>query len=373
MSSDTDRGITTLLAIGMAEEKNDQERTEEPSQRKLDKAREEGNVSISREISSVMLMLCSLVVFLAAGGYMYNKMRSLFTTFFYNAGMELADQDHAMEFLRMAMVFGIDMLMPIMIFLFVTALLVNLAQTGGAFSTQALEPKPDRLNPISGFKRIFSAKGLVELTKGFMKLFIVGLVVYFTIRSEIDRFVSFVVMPMENALAETGRYVLLVVSRILGALFLLSIADAVWQRYQHHKELRMTKQEVKDEHKQMEGDPHVKAQRRKFGLTLVRRKRLDHAIMESDVVVTNPIHYAIALKYDPGVQEAPVVMAKGQRLKALKIREIAEQYGIPIVENRPVAQALFATAEEDEPIPVDLYRAVAEILAYIYKLKNKQK
>jgi len=357
----------------MAEQKTDQEKTEEPSQRKLEKAKEEGNVSLSKEVSSVMLMLCSLVVFMASGGYMYSKMESLFTTFFYSAGMALEDQDHAIEYLEMAMILGFEMMMPILVFLTVTALLVNLVQTGGTFSTKAIEPKASKINPVNGIKRIFSMKGIAELVKGFLKLFIVSLVAYYTVRNDIDHFISFVVRPMESSLVESGRYILMFVSRILAALFLLSIADAAWQRFQHRKELRMTKQEVKDEHKQMEGDPHVKAQRKKFGLTMRHRKRLDHAVLKSDVVVTNPIHYAVALQYDPKEQEAPIVMAKGQRLKAQRIKELAREYEIPIVENRPVAQALFASAEEDEQIPADLYKAVAEILAYVYKLKNKHK
>ena len=357
----------------MAEQKTDQEKTEEPSQRKLEKAKEEGNVSLSKEVSSVMLMLCSLVVFMASGGYMYSKMESLFTTFFYSAGMALEDQDHAIEYLEMAMILGFEMMMPILVFLTVTALLVNLVQTGGTFSTKAIEPKASKINPVNGIKRIFSMKGIAELVKGFLKLFIVSLVAYYTVRNDIDHFISFVVRPMESSLVESGRYILMFVSRILAALFLLSIADAAWQRFQHRKELRMTKQEVKDEHKQMEGDPHIKAQRKKFGLTMRHRKRLDHAVLKSDVVVTNPIHYAVALQYDPKEQEAPIVMAKGQRLKAQRIKELAREYEIPIVENRPVAQALFASAEEDEQIPADLYKAVAEILAYVYKLKNKHK
>lgn len=180
-------------------------------------------------------------------------------------------------------------------------------------------------------------------------------------------------MPLDYSMSEGGAYILMFVTKILAALFILSIADAAYQRFQHRKELRMTKQEVKDEFKQMEGDPQMKSQRKKFGMSLRQRKRLDHAVLSSDVVVTNPTHYAVALMYDPEHNEAPLVMAKGQRLKALRIKELARQYGIPIVENKPVARALFATAEEDEYIPADLYRAVAEILAYVYKLNNKNK
>jgi flagellar biosynthesis protein FlhB len=357
----------------MSQQKSDQEKTEEPTKRKLEKAREEGNVSVSKEISSVMLMALSLVVFLGSGGFIWTRMEHLFQTFFLNSGLPLDDQEHAMIYLEEALVVGFEMMVPLLIILMVTAVLVNGLQTGWAFSTKAIKPKGNKINPASGLKRIFSMKGMVELLKGFSKLFIVSLIVYFTVRNDIDHFISFMVMPLEYNLSEAGSYVLVFVTRILAALFILSIADMIYQRYQHRKDLRMTKQEVKDEYKQMEGDPHVKGQRKKMGMSIRQRKRLDHAVLSSDVVVTNPTHYAVALRTTPSNNDAPIVMAKGKGLKALQIKELAKHYGIPIVENKPVARALYATAEEDEFIPADLYKAVAEILAYVYKLKNKHK
>lgn len=373
MGAASKNGIDFEDFIYMAEQNNDQEKTEEPSQRKLEKAREEGNVSVSKEVSSVILMVVSIIVFVGSGGFIYGRVETLFETFFYNSGMALEDIDHAKQYLEMALWYGLEMMIPVLVMLMVTALLVNLVQTGGAFSIKAIQAKGSKMNPVTGIKKIFSMKGFVELAKGILKLSIVGVVVYYTVKSDIDNFVAFVAMPMEHNISEAGAYILMFVSRILAALFLLSIADAVYQRFQHRKDLRMTKQEVKDEYKQMEGDPHVKGQRKKMGMLLRQQKRLDHAVLSSDVVVTNPTHYAVALYYDPEKNDAPIVTVKGQRLRALKIKELAKKYGIQIVENKPVAQALFASAEEDEYIPEDLYRAVAEILAYVYKLKNKHK
>ena len=355
----------------MSQKKNDQEKTEEPTARKLEKAREEGNVSISKEVSSVVLMFAAIVMLLYSGGFMYNRLETMFETFFMNAAAPVDNEQQAISHLETALWYGMEMIMPLMLILLVTALLVNLVQTGGVFSTKSIKPKANKISPASGFKRIFSMKGFMELVKGFAKLFIVSIVIYFTVRNDVDHFLQFSVMPMGYILDEAGSYILMFVTRILAALFILSIVDAIYQRFQHHKDLRMTKQEVKDEHKQMEGDPHVKSQRRKAAMSMRNKRRMDHSVLQSDVVVTNPTHYAIALQYDPDENEAPIVMAKGQRKKALRIRELAEHYGIPIVENKPVAQALFASAEEDEYIPADLYRAVAEILAYVYKLKNK--
>lgn len=356
----------------MSDQNSDEEKTEEPTQRRLDKAREEGNVSVSKEISSVMLMLVSMITFVAAGGFIYGRVESLFETFFLNSNMPINNQANAMEYLGTALIHGIEMMLPVLIILVITALFVNLIQTQGAFSLKAIEPDPGKLNPVSGLKRIFSMKGFVELAKGLLKLVMIGLIVYYTVRNDIIHFISFALQPVELSLSESGSYVLMFVGRILAALFILSIADAIYQQFQHKKDLRMSQKEIKDEHKEMEGDPHMKGKRKEMGMSF-RQKRLDHAVLESDVVVTNPTHYAVALQYDPEESNAPMVLVKGQRLRALKIKKLAKEYDIPIVENKPVAQALFASAEEDEHIPEELYRAVAEILAYVYKLKNKHK
>lgn len=357
----------------MADDKSDQEKTEEPSQKRIDDARKEGNVSISKEVSSVALMIAALLTFMGISGSIADQLNKLFQSFFINSGSGFSDQDDAIRFLQDALWAGMQMILPVLGVLLFVALVINLAQTGGAFSVEAIQLKGSKMNPLKGIKKIFSSNGAVELLKGFVKLMIVSLIGYYTVKGEINHFVSFIISPLDYNISESGSYILMFVSRILAALLLLSIADAVYQRFKHHKDLRMTKQEVKDEYKQMEGDPHVKGQRRQFGLKLRQQKRMDHAVLASDVVVTNPTHYAVALRYDPEKSEAPIVMIKGKRLRALRIKELAKQYGIPIVENVPVARALFATAEEDEFIPADLYRAVAEILAYVYKLKNKHK
>ncbi|SMO95703.1 flagellar biosynthesis protein FlhB [Gracilimonas mengyeensis] len=357
----------------MADQSSDQEKTEEPTQRKLDEARKEGNVSISKEVSSVAVLITAILMFIAMSESVADNVTKLFESFFHDAGGGFTDKEDAIGFLHDALFAGIGMIGPILLILVIVTLIVNLAQTGGVFAVKAMAPKASKMNPASGIKNIFSTKGLVELVKGFIKLFIVVLIGYYTVKNDIDKFVSFMISPLDYSMSETGSYVLMFVTRILAALLVLSIADAIYQRFQHHKDLRMTKQEVKDEYKQMEGDPHVKGQRRQFGMKLRQKKRLDHAVLNSDVVVANPTHYAVAIRYDPETNGAPIVMAKGKRLKALRIKELAKNYGIPIVENKPVARALFATAEEDEFIPEDQFRAVAEILAYVYKLKNKHK
>jgi flagellar biosynthetic protein FlhB len=178
-------------------------------------------------------------------------------------------------------------------------------------------------------------------------------------------------MPLTDILAQSGEYIFLIISRILAALMVLSLMDAAYMQYKHHKDLRMSKQEVKDERKQMEGDPHMKNKRRERAISMRDQKRMDHAVLNSEVVVTNPTHYAVALAYNPEENEAPIIRAKGMRKRALKIREYAAEYEVPIIENPPVARALHASADENEHVPPELYQAVAEILAYVYRLKQE--
>ncbi|MAO63663.1 MAG: flagellar biosynthesis protein FlhB [Balneola sp.] len=357
----------------MSDKNSDQEKTEEPTAKKLEDARKEGNVSISTEVSSMAVLTTAVLMFVATSSMIGEQVSSLFETFFINSGQGFANKDEAMSHLSEAMWGIIGIIGPTMSILLIVTLIINLAQTGGVFSVKAIQPKGSKMSPMNGLKKIFSAKGAVELIKGFAKLFIVGLIGYYTVRNDVSTFVEYMVSPLEHSMSEMGSYILMFVTRVLAALLVLSIADAIYQRFQHHKDLRMSKQEVKDEYKQMEGDPHVKGQRKRFGMELRNKKRLDHAVLSSDVVVTNPTHYAVALRYEPENNNAPIVVVKGQRLRALRIKELAKEYGIPIVENKPVARALFATAEEDEFIPEDLFRAVAEILAYVYKLKKSQK
>ena len=318
-------------------------------------------------------MIAALLMFLGVGGMIFDRITYLFESFFFNSGMGFTDQSQAESYLKTALFFGLQIVMPTSVMLLIVAVGVNMAQTKGVFSPKAMEFKGSKMDPIKGMGKIFSTKGLGELVKGFMKLGIVGIISYYEIKNDVSSYVGFSIVPIEYSMAQIGGNILSFVIKVFAALLLLSIGDALFQKYQYTKSLKMTKQEIKDEYKQMEGDPHVKGQRKAFGRKLIQQKRMDHAVLASDVVVTNPTHYAVALKYDPELNGAPIVMVKGQRLRAKKIKELAREYGIPIVENKPVARALFATAEEDGFIPEDLYRAVAEILAYVFKLKNKHR
>lgn len=354
-------------------QQDQQNKTEDPTAHKLKKAREEGNVAKSTEVASVMLMVITTVLMLNLGGWMYGRFEQMFEAFFANAGMGPGNHESAMQYLKMALWYGFEITSPLLIALFVVALLAHVAQTGVVFAPKVLEAKGSRLSPLKGFKKIFSLNGVVEMVKGFSKILLIGCIIYFTLRNEIGTMTSFLVMPLEQILAQSGEYVLQIISRILAALVVLSIADAAYMQFKHKKDLRMSKQDIKDEHKQMEGDPHMKSMRKQKAMSMRNQKRLDHAVLSSEVVVTNPTHYAVALQYDPEQNDAPIIRAKGMRKRALKIRELAKEHEVPIVENPPVARALFASAEENQFVPPELYQAVAEILAYVYRLKQENK
>jgi flagellar biosynthetic protein FlhB len=356
----------------MADNDNDSEKTEEPTSRKLEKAREEGNVSKSQEVSSSVLLLLVFAFIYLYGGSIVDASRNLFVEFFLSIDQPVFNTDQAKFFSYRAAIIGLYVAGPPILLMVVIGLLTNIVQTGPVFSLKVLEPKGDRISPLNGFKRIFSVRGLVELLKGVLKISIITAVIWNTVSGNLDSFIDMCLMPLSQILTETGSWTTLIIGRILALLLVLSIGDAAYQRFQYYKDLRMTKQEVKDEYKQLEGDPTVKSQRKRTALKRIKKRRLDHAVLNSDVVVTNPTHFAVALRYNPEQNQAPVIMAKGTRLRALKIREFAVKYDVPIVENPPVARALFATGEEDQMIPVELYQAVAEILALVFKNRKKK-
>jgi flagellar biosynthetic protein FlhB len=355
----------------MADQNKDQEKTEEPTARKLRKAKEEGNVSKSQEINSVVLLAISSLTLYFSGSWLYEMIEEMFQKYYGILSQPVMDTSMAVTYWQLTLEYIIAICTPIMIVLFLSAILVNIVQTGPVFTTKVFEPKPDKLDPIKGLGRIFSSKGFVELLKGFSKILAVGIVIYFTVKSDISVFLALPTQPLDTILSEAGRWIVLIVTRILAILILLSIIDAAFQRWKYKQDLKMSMQEVKDEYKQMEGDPKVKSQRKQMAMQQSRKRRMDHAVLNSDVVVTNPTHYAVALRYKPDEQDAPMIMAKGMRKRALKIRAFAEQYDVPIIENAPIARALYAAADEEQFVPPELYQAVAEILAYVYRMNDK--
>jgi flagellar biosynthetic protein FlhB len=259
---------------------------------------------------------------------------------------------------------------PFMLAIMAVGLIVNVSQVGFHISWKAAEPQWSRINPLNGFGRFFSVRALVELGKSLAKLIVVGAVLTYALLGAAQEIPWLFFMSPAQIAPEIGRIVSDVFLSAALALIVIGGLDYLYQRYDFEQSLKMTKDEVKEEAKQQEGDPRVKGKIREIMIKTARR-RMMKSIPEADVVITNPIHLAVAIKYDRSKSSAPIVVAKGARKIAEKIKEIAAENGVPIVENKPLAQALYKTVELGMEIPVELYKAVAEVLAYVYRIKKK--
>ena len=354
----------------MAEE-SFQEKTEEATPKRRQDSRDKGQVARSTELSSVAILAAGLLALSSFGPYMYDKL-SGFMADILTEGIHA--QLNAVSILGYMMGWGSGYAMvvaPMVLFLFVSALGINYAQVGVLFTSKPLEPKAERLSPLSGLKRIISPRGLVELGKGLFKIGAVTYLTYLTIEYETDQMVAFMEMGVGQILTISSEIILTLAFRITLLLLIMAILDYAFQRFDHEKKLRMTRQEVKEEMKQQEGDPQVRQRVRSLQREMSQRRMMDD-IASADVVVTNPTHVAVALKYDPETMPAPKVLAKGQRLVAQKIKELAREAGVPLIENKPLARALFKAVKIGEEIPEDLFKAVAQVLAFVFQLKRKR-
>jgi flagellar biosynthetic protein FlhB len=349
---------------------NGMDRTEKPTAKKLEDARKKGQVAQSREIPSAMILMTSLAVFYFGGQAMAQKLADLMRVSFRNLGggwIQNAGSVHLM----VGWLFNetLSILMPMMLALLVIGIVANVAQFGFNLKEDLLAPDLKKLNPISGIKRLVSLKSLVELVKSIFKIGFVGLIAYVILRGELVSIPSLIHMEVIDTAAYMGEVAFKIAFFVCLGLIVLAAADFAYQRWQHQKDLMMTKQEIKEERKQSDGDPQVKSRIRSMQMEMAQRRMME-AIPSADVVITNPTHFAIAIKFDAKQMAAPQVVAKGADYMALRIREIAEEHNVPRVENKPLARALFRSAEIGDFIPEELYRAVAEVLAYVYRLKG---
>lgn len=349
------------------------EKTQEPTQKKLDDARKKGQVARSREVDSALILLASFAVFRFGGARMWTSAETLFVETF-------ADLDRDPVTTELTAVLGTDLvgrslllLFPLLASIVALALLGGIAQTGGPlFSVQAVKPQGSKLNPLKGFKRIFASKqALANLAKSLAKFALLGGVASLVLWLRRDELYSLGLtmglMPSLGILVDLSFQLVLVVTLVL---VVMAVADYMFQRYDFSTQMRMSHQDVKDEMRQTEGDPHVKAELARLRKSLL--SRVMQAVPEADVVLVNPTHYAVALRYDPASSNAPVVLAKGTRLIAQRIREVADENKIPVIRNAPLTRALYAAAEVGREIPAELYEAVAEILAFVYRLRAGQ-
>ncbi len=355
---------------GMAEDQ-DQERNEPASPKRREEARKKGQVAKSREVVSVSVLLASVLFFQFGTSGMVHKLTGIMSTSLRNAGTTTISESTIQGFLIGMAYDAFRVAMPLLLLVFLAALISNYVQVGFLFSAEAMTPKFSKINPINGFKQLASVRSLAELFKNICKLFIVGAVGYWTVVGEIDNLAPLMDQSLWQFMSYVGSISLKIIVRTCWVLIILAILDYIYQRWEYEKGLRMSKQEIKDEFKQTEGDPLLKSRIRRLQREMAR-KRMMAKVPQADVVITNPEHLAVAMKYDQAKMAAPVVLAKGAELVAQKIKEIARKNGVPIIENKPLARLLFKLVDVGNYIPENLYKAVAEVLAYVYSLKNKR-
>ena len=347
-----------------------QEKTEKATPKKREEARKKGQVAISREVSSAMVMLASLGFFYFAGSWMFWNLSEIITKVYQNIGtMRFNTINDASIFSLEVLNSLLAILIPFLLPLAILGLVGNIVQVGLKFSTEAISPKLSKLNPISGIKRLVSLKSWVELVKSILKLMFIGTIAYFLVKGELTSFPLLVHQEVGQILVFIARVAIKISFFVCLALVILAVLDFLYQRWQYEQDLKMTKQEVKDEQKQTYGDPKVKSRIRSVQMEMARRRMME-AVPEADVVITNPTHFAIALKFNADDMVAPRVLAKGAGHVAQRIKEIAAEHQVPVVEDKPLAQALYKMVELGDYIPAELYRAVAEVLAYVYRLKG---
>lgn len=345
------------------------QRTEQPTHRKKQKAREKGKVAKSQELTAAILIMGGIVALKLLFPWILSRTSDLAVKLL--SPMPLVESFDDVRLLAVdLMAGGAGILAPFLIALFGVALVANYIQVGFLFSTQPLALSLEKINPIAGFKRLFSMQSVVKVLINGAKAGLVGLVFYLSIKSNLDKYFSLGDCGVRSIVSFMADEALAIATKAALVLLGLAMADYAFQRREHIKSLMMSKHELKEESKEVEGSPLIKSRIRSARRELARQ-RMMNAVPTADVVVTNPTHIAVAIKYEMDSMDAPTVVAKGKRLLAEKIKQIAAEHGIPIFENKPLAQSLYELVEVGSEIPESLYRAVAEILSYVYKVQGK--
>lgn len=356
----------------MAEDMGD--KTEAPTPKRRREAREQGNVARSPDLTAAVVILGLMIMLDWYGPNLVMALKDLVARML--SGQTLGDSNTrniAAIMLSALRTIAIAMA-PLMIGAIIVAVIVNVCQVGLFFSTQRIQPNFAALNPVGGLNKIFGGGGgtMMQLLMNTVKMLMVGTVAYSAVHGRLEQIVTVQQLTFLQIFGLGASIVFSIIVRITILLLVLAIGDYIYQRYRIEKQLKMTKQEVKEEMRAMEGDPKIKARRRQIAIQIVTR-RFKKDVPTADVVVTNPTEFAIAIKYDAETMQAPRVVAKGQGFLALKIREIAIEHGIPILERKPLARALYKLVDVGQEIPEQFYSAVAEILAYVYELTGKLK
>ncbi|MEO5333198.1 MAG: flagellar biosynthesis protein FlhB [Magnetococcus sp. YQC-5] len=354
----------------MAEDTDSDTKTEDPTGKRLGDARNKGQVANSREVGTAFLLLGATGLFLFHGGALWSALQDKLRFFLGGAISDDMTQEGIAILLNGILLGMLVDLAPFFLVFIVMALFASVIQNGFLFSMEPLIPKFSKLNPWAGLKRLFSVRSLVDLFKSIIKMAVISWVVYESIQGSLNRIMGLTATSVEHVVTTLGEDSLAVLWKVTMVFLALALADYLYQKFEHIKALRMTKQEVKDELKQMEGDPLVKSRIRQIQRDMAQRRMMAE-VPKADVVITNPTHFAVALLYQQGKMGAPKLTAKGRGHLAARIREVARMNGVPIVENPPLARSLYKDVELDRMIPPELFKAVAEVLAYVYGLRRR--
>lgn len=347
-------------------------KTEKPTQKRIDDARKEGQVAKSQDFNGAMVLITASGMMLLMGKYTFTTLFSIMATMFdemshyAKAALTVNSVVHIVSSVIQSILWT---LMPFLVPVFIVAIFSNLIQIKPLFSPKAIQPKLDKINPINGFKRVWSMRSIVEVLKAFVKMGIIGGCSYLIIQGHLDQIMGLTAVDIQTGWGTILKVAALIALWSSVLFFILGVIDWRYQAYELEKQLRMSKQDIKDERKNQEGDPQMKGRIRQMGIKIAQNKQLAE-VPTADVIITNPTHYSIAIKYDPDIAPAPRVVAKGVDHFAMKIREVAKEHHVPMIENRPVAQTLYKITEPGHMIPPDLFVAVAEILAIVF---SKQK
>ena len=350
----------------MAED-SDQEKTEEPTSKRLEDARKKGQIARSRELNTFAMLITSAILLLMMGGQMGNSLLAMMKSLFQLSRQIIFDPASPIIYLKQVMIDGVMLIAPFIAVMVVVAIVAPLALGGWVFSWEAITPKFEKLDPIKGLARLFALRGLMELIKALLKVLLVFFVSVILSKHFLKELTGLGAEPLEQSISHALNIIGFCYIVLCASLIVVVMFDVPYQLWDHSKKLKMTLQEIKDEMKESEGSPEIKARQRRIQMDMAQNRMMTQ-VPKADVIVTNPTHYAVALKYDPNSNGAPKLIAKGVDLIAAQIRLLATNAKVPLVESPPLARALYYSTEIDKEIPKELYLAVAQVLAYIYQL-----
>lgn len=347
-----------------------QEKTEKATPKKRQESRKKGQVAKSIEVPGALIMLGAFGLLAMYGAFMGNGVARMFSAGLIEFLLWDVTETNVITMFTELIWQGLLLMLPIFAMGIVMGLIGSYVQIGFLFTGEPLKMKFEKINPIQGAKQIFSVKSLVEFLKSMLKVLIIGLIVFFILWGESSTLLTLSSVPLTGTL----QYVSLLTVRLglfaAAALLVLAVFDYFYQKWQFEKNIRMSKQDIKDEYKKTEGDPLIKSKIRERQRRMAMQRMMQE-VPKADVVITNPTHYAVAILYDGANMEAPRVIAKGADYVALRMRQVAQEHHVPLMENKPLARALYAQVDIGESIPQELFQAVAEVLAYVYKARNK--